>query len=160
MATISGLYTLCSTSRPKSLLLLSSTLPIQAFRPQNNANTANPNFALVSNNKQQLQSRRKRRVVRSVAEETLVPEEAEANASPATADEPVSVPVSPSDVLTMFFQVPDPCKFFLGFWVFVRKIGIWKFAYVALAILCAFCSRENCSWRNETFANFCGFFEY
>ena len=40
--------------------------------------------------------------MRSVAEDTLIPEEAEEDAS--TADLPVSVPVSPSDVLNMFFQ--------------------------------------------------------
>lgn len=36
----------------------------------------------------------------SVAEETLVPEE-----EGSLAEQPVSVPVSPSDILTMFFQV-------------------------------------------------------
>ncbi|KAF7129255.1 hypothetical protein RHSIM_Rhsim10G0026900 [Rhododendron simsii] len=106
MAAVSGFSTLYSVCRPKSLHLLlpSSTIPIQAFHPRTNANVVNrnPNFALVSNNKQQLQ-RRRRRVARSVAEETLIPEEAEVNAS-ATTDQPVSVSVSPSDVLTMFFQ--------------------------------------------------------
>ncbi|XP_058187306.1 uncharacterized protein LOC131304184 [Rhododendron vialii] len=106
MAAISGFSTLYSVCRPKSLLLLpSSTIPIQAFHPHTNANVVNrnPNFALVSNKQQQLQ-RRRRRVARSVAEETLIPEEAEEVNASATTDQPVSVSVSPSDVLTMFFQ--------------------------------------------------------
>ena len=46
------------------------------------------------------------RKIRSVAEETLVPEEEGEEAS--SVDQPVSVPVSPSDILTMFFQVGCP----------------------------------------------------
>ncbi|XP_034705929.1 uncharacterized protein LOC117929673 [Vitis riparia] len=42
------------------------------------------------------------RKIRSVAEETLVPEEEGEEGS--SVDQPVSVPVSPSDILTMFFQ--------------------------------------------------------
>ncbi|GFY87087.1 ankyrin repeat family protein [Actinidia rufa] len=61
----------------------------------------NPNLTLVTKNKHQFL--RRREIVRSVAEDTLIPEEAEEDAS--TADQPVSVPVSPSDVLNMFFQV-------------------------------------------------------
>lgn len=128
MATISGFSTLYSVCRPKSLPLLlpSSTFPIQAFHPHTNANVVNrdPNFALVSNDKQQLQ-RRRRRVVRSVAEETLIPEEAEVNAS-ATTDQPVAVSISPSDVLTMFFQVRDLCKFFWVFEYWLTKFEIWE----------------------------------
>ncbi|KAH7846433.1 hypothetical protein Vadar_014029 [Vaccinium darrowii] len=109
MATISGFSTLCCICRSKSLLP-SLTIPIQAVHPPINLNIVNPNpdFVLVSNNKQQQQLRRRRgRVLRSVAEETLIPEEAEVNASTTTTtttDQPVSVSVSPSDVLTMFFQ--------------------------------------------------------
>ncbi|KAA8548059.1 hypothetical protein F0562_004680 [Nyssa sinensis] len=63
-----------------------------------------PNLSVVS------KFPRERKVVRSVAEETLIPEEAEENNTniegeePSTVDQTVSVPVSPSDVLTMFFQ--------------------------------------------------------
>lgn len=43
------------------------------------------------------------RRIRAVSEETLVPEEQEDEAPPS--EQPVSVPVSPSDMLTMFFKV-------------------------------------------------------
>jgi hypothetical protein len=48
-------------------------------------------------------------ILRSAEEETLIPAEEQVPEEEATADQqeqPVSVPVSPSDTLTMFFQVP------------------------------------------------------
>jgi copper chaperone CopZ len=105
MATISGFFTLCCICRSKSLLS-SLSVPVQAVHPQINLNfvNSNPYFLLVSKKKRQLQ-RRRGRALRSVAEETLIPEEAEVNASTTTTtDQPFSVSVSPSDVLTMFFQ--------------------------------------------------------
>ncbi|KAF5204306.1 Heavy metal transport/detoxification superfamily protein [Thalictrum thalictroides] len=45
------------------------------------------------------------RIIRAVAEETLIPEEEEVKEEAAlVTEQPVSVPVSPSDILTMFFQ--------------------------------------------------------
>ena len=73
------------------------------------------------------------RIVRSVEEETqIIPEEQQlgeeqVETSSYSPDQPaVSVPVSPSDILTMFFQVPF---FFLQFFVFFffnYVIIMWK----------------------------------
>lgn len=76
------------------------------------------------------------RIVRSVEEETqIIPEEqqlgeAEVETSSSSPDQPaVSVPVSPSDILTMFFQVPLYFFFFtiFCFWFFYNYVIImWK----------------------------------
>ncbi|KAI8032893.1 hypothetical protein LOK49_LG01G03917 [Camellia lanceoleosa] len=127
MATInSGFSTLCSIYRPKSRTLASSSsssISLRMLQIQvhgNNVN-CNPASALVMSNNKYLQ-RRRAIVVTSVAEEdTLIPEEAAEeignidnndteeikapeDASTTMTDQPVSVPVSPSDILTMFFQ--------------------------------------------------------
>ncbi|XP_059670204.1 uncharacterized protein LOC132315810 [Cornus florida] len=111
--------TLCSISRTKSTTPSSSslTLPIlriPQFQSPGNIASRYPNLSLVN------KLTKSRTIVRSVAEETLIPEDAEQNTAtiegeeaPTTAieggeasttDQTVSVPVSPSDVLTMFFQ--------------------------------------------------------
>uniref|UniRef100_A0A5B7BLE2 HMA domain-containing protein n=1 Tax=Davidia involucrata TaxID=16924 RepID=A0A5B7BLE2_DAVIN len=99
---LSSLYSVC---RSKSNLSPSLSLPRRLVRFQSHG-IANlyPNLSTRTN------FPRVRKIVRSVAEETLIPEEAEENNTdkegeePSTADQTVSVPVSPSDVLTMFFQ--------------------------------------------------------
>lgn len=108
MATLSPFSSLCSTSTPNyssstlSPSSSSSSLPIQFVRFQSHGTIANsyPNL------KKKLPRLSK---IRSVAEEnTLIAEAAEGEeggAAPAAADQPVSVPVSPSDVLKMFFLV-------------------------------------------------------
>ncbi|THG19643.1 hypothetical protein TEA_019064 [Camellia sinensis var. sinensis] len=111
---------------PKSRTLASSSsssISLRMLQIQvhgNNVN-GNPASALVMSNNKYLQ-RRRAIVVTSVAEEdTLIPEEAAEeidnidnnnteeikapeDASTTMTDQPVSVPVSPSDILTMFFQ--------------------------------------------------------
>ena len=77
------------------------------------------------------------RIVRSVEEETqIIPEEQqlgeeEVETSSSSPDQPaVSVPVSPSDILTMFFQVPFFFFFFLTIFCFLfffnYVIIMWK----------------------------------
>ncbi|GMP29155.1 hypothetical protein CsSME_00004388 [Camellia sinensis var. sinensis] len=154
MATInSGFSTLCSIYRPKSRTLASSSsssISLRMLQIQvhgNNVN-GNPASALVMSNNKYLQ-RRRAIVVTSVAEEdTLIPEEAAEeidnidnnnteeikapeDASTTMTDQPVSVPVSPSDILTMFFQVLEP---FLCF---------FDCDYIHDSnFLCIFCSRH------------------
>ncbi|XAR51822.1 hypothetical protein NMG60_11006564 [Bertholletia excelsa] len=127
MATISGLSTLCSIYKSSSHLPHSSpsssgfssysslSIPFWGCRFQGRLKSVIVNSTVrlaVRNKKIQ---RRRTKIVRSVAEDTLAPEEAEQDDNGNTeqsveqeastpTDQPVSVPVLPSDVLTMFFQ--------------------------------------------------------
>ncbi|KAL6960646.1 hypothetical protein U1Q18_038410 [Sarracenia purpurea var. burkii] len=111
MATITGFSSPCSVCRAKSLVSPStftiSLRPVHLQVPRHIINL-NPTLAAAVSNKNQLQKRIK--IARSVVEETLIPEESEGDSAgqaqedASTTDQPVSVPVSPSDVLTMFFQ--------------------------------------------------------
>lgn len=114
MATLSAFSTLSSMARANSNISSSSSssitsnLPLQFVRLQSHVTISSSKISRVSVvNK--FPRRLKTKIRSSVAEEqeTLIPTEdgtEEAQTSSAT-EQPVSVPVSPSDVLTMFFQV-------------------------------------------------------
>ncbi|KAF8399312.1 hypothetical protein HHK36_015177 [Tetracentron sinense] len=98
IAAFPSLYSICrrnsnGISNPSSSSSLSPPVPL--LRVQTNSF---PNCSRYLTVKKSLRMRR----IRSVEEETLIPEEEKNEEAPA--DQPVSVPVSPSDLLTMFFQ--------------------------------------------------------
>lgn len=112
MATLSAFSTLSSIARANSNLSSSSSsiscnLPLQFVRLHSHVNISSSKISRVSVvNK--FPRRLKTKIRSSVAEEqqTLIPTEdgtEEAQTSSVT-EQPVSVPVSPSDVLTMLFQ--------------------------------------------------------
>ncbi|KAM0941946.1 putative heavy metal-associated domain, HMA, heavy metal-associated domain superfamily [Dioscorea sansibarensis] len=99
MATISALPPIlrCRIRRPSS----SSPHPFSSNPSSLSCSSPSPSFPSACF---RVPSRRAMRVSRAVAEEeTLVPGESEEE-SPNSEQQPVSVPVSPSDMLTMFFK--------------------------------------------------------
>ncbi|XP_042025647.1 uncharacterized protein LOC121772567 [Salvia splendens] len=108
MASISA-FSLSTHTSPCSL----SNYPSSALSPLNSQSpcvkfrTQFKNYAISCNSSVCKHPNSRRAIVRAVAEEEgiLIPEEeASPRASEATADQTVSVAVSPSDVLTMLFQ--------------------------------------------------------
>ncbi|KAL5723596.1 hypothetical protein ACHQM5_006976 [Ranunculus cassubicifolius] len=95
MATVTAFPSLYPSSSVSRLNLRpsSSSLSFSCFQPR---------FPSLTNNKLGRFSQRIRAVAEE-EEETLIPETQAEEESPVT-DQPVSVPVSPSDILTMFFQ--------------------------------------------------------
>nr|DAD34669.1 TPA_asm: hypothetical protein HUJ06_005309 [Nelumbo nucifera] len=96
VAALSSPYSICRNNC--SLFSSSSSLgtPLPCLRLGRNG-VAHSSLYLTNK-----KSTREMQRFRSVAEETLVPEEEQKEEAPV--NESVSVPVSPSDMLTMFFQ--------------------------------------------------------
>ncbi|KAM7511430.1 hypothetical protein LguiB_010305 [Lonicera macranthoides] len=123
MATLSPFSSLCSTSTPNyssstlspssSSSSSSSSLPVRCVRFQSHgtiASSYHPNLSTITMKTKFSRLNR----IRSVVEENALIAEAaegeEGGAAPAAADQPVSVPVSRSDVLTMFFLAEGTMK--------------------------------------------------
>lgn len=97
-----------STNRLRIVAGPSQTLPSQNLHLRTHGFSNFPGHFMVEKKKN---NRPLLGIVRSVEEETLIipdePQEAQEEEAPSSSEQPaVSVPVSPSDTLTMFFQVP------------------------------------------------------
>ncbi|XP_052195255.1 uncharacterized protein LOC127803217 [Diospyros lotus] len=125
MATVSGFSSLCSICQANSRISSSSSscpsIPRGVVHLQGHGGSVNrihSSLAVALSSKKHLQRRRGRKMISLAAEDDAqIPEQAESEdgnntdnteqapqEEPAAADLPVSVPVSPSDVLSMFFQ--------------------------------------------------------
>lgn len=94
-----------SSSSLHSIRLSSTTIPSASFSSPSLAFCTFPRLPLISPLKAHPIKNRRLRVSKAVEEETQQQQQQEEQPSTTSEQSPVVVPISPSDTLTMFFQV-------------------------------------------------------